>query len=765
MIAFLYTCFKRLLLFVLLLLPAFPAMAEVLEPNNASVKVVRQDNNQPMQDVIVQVVPLNGDKQKAKVVAGLTDAGGYFFYNHTGPSVVIVSYLGFTGIRDTLKAPESKTYFISPASQNMNDIVVTGQYSVNSVKKSVYNVKIISGDAIKAKGANNLREALQNELNIDLGQDAVFGSSLGINGISGEGVKIMVDGVPIVGRLDGKLDLSQVNVNNIERIEIVEGPLSVIYGTDAMGGVINIITKSFQKEKVNLNLKTYYETVGQYNIELNAGFAFKKHQLYLSGGRNFFNGFSSLDSVPRYQEWKAKEQYFADAKYIFSGNRFRLSLLGSFFREKMLDRGAPHEALLYRANDTSWTYVGEDLHYLTYRPRVSASFMYRFADNNQLDVLLAYSGFIRFTNKYVKDLVNLTEKEVPNAEERDTARYHQILFRPTYTFPVWKNKLQFQFGGEVSQEYASQRRIEKGRQQMGDYAAFGSVKVSPVNGFDIQPAVRIIYNTRFQAPLIPSLNLKYNHKDIVVARASYSRGFRAPSLKELYLDFFDSNHALMGNSELKPELSHCVNVSLDYTQKIKVAHSITTAISGFYNNIQNKIDWLNLSSPLPPPHFQYFNLKNYVTYGGQLSLTYKWDKLTLFASGMLTAYDLSNTHAKTDRVRTISNDVTVGGTYFIPKALIGVNISYKYNGKKPLFSINSSIQAGSRDAYHMLDVSLSRNFWKDRIQLTIGGKNLVGVKNVTTTNASAIGHSINSNEVNIGWGRTFFASLTLHFSK
>ena len=123
--------------------------------------------------------------------------------------------------------------------QDSKDVVITGQYTANTIQKSVYEVKVISADELKSKGANNLREALQNKLNIDLGQDAVFGSSIGINGISGEGIKIMVDGVPVVGRLDGKLDLSQINLNNIDHIEIVEGPLSVIYGTDAMGGVVN----------------------------------------------------------------------------------------------------------------------------------------------------------------------------------------------------------------------------------------------------------------------------------------------------------------------------------------------------------------------------------------------------------------------------------------------------------------------------------------------------------------------------------------------
>jgi outer membrane receptor for ferrienterochelin and colicins len=82
----------------------------------------------------------------------------------------------------------------------------------------------------------------------------VYGSSVSINGISGEGVKILVNGVPMVGRIDGKIDISQINLTNVERIEIVKGPQSVIYGTDALGGVINIITKE-QKDDWNVSAK------------------------------------------------------------------------------------------------------------------------------------------------------------------------------------------------------------------------------------------------------------------------------------------------------------------------------------------------------------------------------------------------------------------------------------------------------------------------------------------------------------------------------
>lgn len=733
-------------------------------PTQVNLSVTVSANQQPLKDAIVKLVPASNTTVAGNVL--FTDITGKVKFNFTEPVILQISHLGYTTITDTLLTATDKNYLIEPTSQNIKDVVVTGQAGINSVAKSVYEVKVLNADMLKAKGANNLREALQNELSIDLGQDQVFGSSMGINGISGEGVKIMVDGVPIVGRLDGKLDLSQININNIERIEIVEGPLSVMYGTDAMGGVVNIITKTYQQEKINLNLKGYYETVGQYNIELNTGFTFRKNQIYLSGGRNFFDGFTTLDSVQRFQEWKPKEQYFADGKYIFTGNRFRFSLNGSFFREMLLNRSAPKQTLTYSPTDTNWIFIGDDYHYLTYRPRASASFTYRVKETSQIDALLAYTGFFRYANRYLKNLETLSEQMTTNPQDHDTTTYHQIVFRATYGLPAWKYKLNFQFGVDINQEYTQQSRIENGKQKSGDYAAFGSIKYSPLEGFDIQPAIRFSYNTRFRVPLIPSLNVKYGYKDVVVFRASYGRGYRGPSIKEMYLTFFDSNHSLKGNPGLKPEDGHCVNASVNVTKPVKKAHTVLFSISGFYNNISNKIDWrLIQGSGIVPDTFEYFNLKKYITYGGEVSLGYKWKSFQISAATQLTRYELNRSASKTTLAKMFSPDFTATASYTIPKALLVLNVFYKYNGSKPVFSVNSSYQTGSRAAYHMLDISMSRSFWKDRIQLTVGGKNLAGVRNIAADNLSGVGHNTGGNAVNVGWGRTFFTSLVLHFGK
>jgi len=130
---------------------------------------------------------------------------------------------------------------------------------------------------------------LQNESNIQLGQDAVIGTSAIMQGIGGNDIKILLNGIPIIGRIGGNIDVSQIPMNNIERIEIIEGPMSVIYGSDALGGIINIITKDPEGKKLLINANTYIDNLKNYNSNASIQTRLNKNvPLSFSIGRQFF---------------------------------------------------------------------------------------------------------------------------------------------------------------------------------------------------------------------------------------------------------------------------------------------------------------------------------------------------------------------------------------------------------------------------------------------------------------------------------------------
>jgi len=116
--------------------------------------------------------------------------------------------------------------------KDLEGVVVTGQYKPQSVKNSVYQVRTISKEKIQKQGATKLQDVLNNELNIRFSQDAATGgSNVTMMGLSGQNVKILLDGLPLLGRqgANNEININQIDINSIERIEIVEGPMSVVY--------------------------------------------------------------------------------------------------------------------------------------------------------------------------------------------------------------------------------------------------------------------------------------------------------------------------------------------------------------------------------------------------------------------------------------------------------------------------------------------------------------------------------------------------------
>jgi outer membrane receptor for ferrienterochelin and colicins len=706
-----------------------------------------------LSDAVVRVVPLS-KTSKDRGSTNLTDRRGIFTFTYTEPVVVHISYLGYKPVIDTLSSPQARSYQLKRTTANIDDIVVTGQYNAASAKESIYQIEVYTTKDIREKGATTLLELLEGSLDIGTSHDEVFGSSISLQGISGDGVKVLIDGVPVVGRNSEVLDVSQISLANVERVEVIKGPMSAVYGTDAMGGVMNLITKNNQDEKYNINLKGYYESVGQYNAELNGGLNIGKSQFFASGGRNFFGGYSAVDTS-RHKDWAPKEQYFGNLKYVYNTGKFKFGTTLSFLRELLIDRGD----LL---TNTDYAF---DTHYLTLRPMGSVFATIPIRDYSKIEMLVAYTGYVQFIDVYQKNLVTLSQNLQPD-QAGDTSVYHDIIARATYTLTALNKKISFQGGVDIDQEYTHQTLIAGLNQSMGDYAVFSSALFKPIIGLDIQPALRFSYNTKFNTPLIPNLNIKYSFARYFSLRASYGLGYRAPSLQEVYLSFHDSNHNLNGNPDLVPEKGNCGSLEFDFQIRWRHDQRFKIANTGFYNKINNKIDFILTDASSTPVTYQYFNINNYVTTGAEHTMEYGWRRLTLGAGIHYIWYQVTLGQAGAAPQHLLGTDATLKLSYMIPKAEIGLRIAYKYTGKTLLYSLigGNADEQGFLNPYNLVDVSLTKDFWKNRIQLTCGIKNLLNVNNIGTNGAVPFGHTFSDVE-DILWGRTYFVSLNLHFSK
>lgn len=639
---------------------------------------------------------------------------------------------------------------------NLDEFVVTGQYGENSLNKSVYKVKVIDAKRIQLQGAFNLQQLLVNELNVRINQDPILGGSLQLQGVGGNNIKILIDGVPVIGRENGTIDLSQINLNNVERIELVEGPMSVNYGTDALGGVINIITKKQKQASRNARLNLYAESVGQYNADINIGAANQKYNLMGGFGRNFFAGYS-LNPESRIMLWKPRTQYLADlnfGKTLVNGS-FRWS--NQFFTEKVSDKGEP---------TIDWTQAFAQDHYY-YTTRYTSSFFLekKYEGKRNINVVASYNFYQRKLNAYQVNLVELSRELIPSASEQDTNWFHQLMSRGTYANVAFSKKLSYQMGYDVSHEFALGKRIENKEQQMGDYSLFGSFEIKTLKRLLIRPAFRLTYNTRFSVPVIPSLNIKYDISENWILRTSYAHGFRAPSLKELYLQFVDISHNLRGNANLTPETSNNFQLNLMYQNKSeKRVWRFDPSV--FYSEINNMIDFARIGSGNTLA-YQYVNINRFKSTGINLGAEYRTQKYQIIVGYAVTGRENKLMQNTGNSRLFYSDEWRLNLGYNFLKQDAGINLFLKHNGKIQTYQydyMSDAVILSYMNPFSLMDISMSKNLFRKKLALTFGSKNILNVQNVGAS-LSTGPHSGINNFAMTGMGRTYFVGLCYTIKK
>ncbi len=672
---------------------------------------------------------------------------------------VKITSFGYDVFYDTLSFDSNQTIVLI-AVQNLEEMCVTAQYQPTSVENAVQKITIIGENQIKTSGANNLADILTYQTGIRLSQDNILGTSMDLAGISGQNVKILIDGVPMIGRQNGNLDVSQINLNNVERIEIVEGPLSVNYGTDALAGTINIITKKPKSKGVTVELNPYYETIGNYNLSGSVAFQLSKHAVTFDGGRNFFDGWTSNDpfiefpkekpaDTNRVKTWKPKEQYFAGLRYQFVTEKLNLGISGKYFNEMIFNRGMPSAPYFKNAFDD---------YYHTQRIDGNVTIQNNFKKGN-LNTLLAYNDFKRIKNTYYVDLTTLDQVLSQTDGAQDTSRFDQFTGRLIYSSNLLKS-IEYQLGADVNYSTGTGRRIQNGQQSIGDFAGFISFEWKVKSALIVKPGLRYAYNTVYKSPLIPSLNLLYRVKKFSF-RTSAARGFRSPDLKELYMDFVDINHNITGNPDLLAENSWNYLFFANWIKNTAKNRMFKIEYGAYYNDITNLIT-LGITADNSYTHI---NIGDYSTIGQQLSFHFKTKKLS--ANINATYIGRYNPESETRDVDTYSFSPEVGAkvNYSFYKNRLHANVFYKFNGQLQSFFIdeNDEVSTSLQSSYNILDASITADlFAKKQLSITLGAKNILNVQQVNITGQTGGVHSSSSN-MNAGRGTSIFLSLRYMF--
>ncbi|MEP7080090.1 MAG: TonB-dependent receptor [Ginsengibacter sp.] len=658
----------------------------------------------------------------------------------------------------------------SSMAKQLKEVVVTGQYKPQSLNKSVYQVRVISGESMELSGANNVQQVLNKQLGFRFSNDKTLGiSDVKLNGMGGTNIKILLDGVPIVDRFDERVSLSQIDINNIERIEIVEGPMSVAYGSDAMAGVINIITKKNKKNTFSVNASAREETAGNEYYPFsykgshtqNAHINYSKNNwlIAVGGSHNEFDGFGG-DTYGRGKSWRPKEQWLGNARIGYVSDRVHIYYRIDGLKEDIVARN-----LINLSN-----YKVVDQAYVTHRYIHQVQSEYLINDKVQLSSFIAYTDYKRQTETERRNFESNTIE--PNqAGENDLSRLNSLAFKTTSQYQL-SDKVSIQPGIDINHEKADGARISSSP-EINDYAFFISSEIKPNARINVRPGLRFSSNSEYNAPLvIPSINTKFVLNSELDLRLAYGSGFRAPTLRELYLNFFDANHNLIGNKNLKAEYSNSVTGSLNFTPKALKNIGFSSTLSGYYSAYRNQIQLLE--SITNNTEYTYYNIDKSKTIGGRIENEVALKSLDLNVGFSYSGFSSSQFDDK-KYVKESTKDMlwtpelNVNGTYRIKKIKTSLALFYKYIGTKPAFSFGSinnkdAILLTSTSSYQLADFTVNTDVNK-MITASLGVKNIFDVSDIknSTVITSNSEHSSNG-PATIGYGRSFFLGLSFNWN-
>lgn len=661
-----------------------------------------------------------------------------------------------------------------PWSIEVEDVVVTAAYAPTDVKNAIHQIRVLDQTDIQRLQARNLEQLLITDVNIRIEQDRALGSVAKLAGLDGQNVKIMIDGVPVVGRLNGNIDLSQIQLYDVERVEIVEGPLAVNYGTDALAGVINIITKKSQVDRYQLQADISHEDKGEQTASLGGGVRITD-DLMVRGqfGRDEFLGFG-VDTT-RDILWNPKEQWYASASaryMINSGHNLRYSY--NWYDETITNLGNVQRPIFKPyAFDERYVTSRND-HSLHYEGNISNKYF--------INSFVAWNQWRRQKDYWRQDMESGEVQYVPF--QQDTSLVNGYQSRTTLSTQNSAKKYDFMIGIESRYEDFEGGRIggpdssNSNYAYIFDQALFGSSRLKLVDDqLILEGGLRYAYNNRYNAPILPSFNAKFELNQHWTFRASYGMGFRAPDIKELYFSFVDANHFILGNPELQPETSHNVQGGFTYYRMHK-GSEVTMGAQFFYNHLRDKIElfeYLETPGGRTPVtdtitnDYSYFNISEFRTKGASVRFGYEREEFRMRVNyGLIGYYNLGHEELPGVRPYSYTNEVSLDARYTIPVLDLDAQLLFRVFDRQLEFypdtddDGNEIVGKRVQDGFSTLDFSLGKSLFDRSLRLTFGIRNLFDVRSVGIRGDNSIlgAHNTGTATQQISTGRRWFMGLT-----
>lgn len=468
---------------------------------------------------------------------------------------------------------------------------------------TVTPTEVFTREEMVENGAENVADALQDVPGIEV-VGGVQGTTLRVQGLDPQHTLILIDGEPVIGRVAGAVDLSRLQIQDVDRIEVVRGGSSALYGSAAHGGVINIITRRsdapFSADaRVALGLSDPYRPrEGTYDLGLGVGFRHGE----LTGRADFGLhqvGPYDLDPSTLASDGSERREYAGGARLEYRAGDVRVGGRVRNLRRDLfgVDLG-PGGAVFDRRNR-----IDE----LGTQATVDAEL--------ERGVLAAQLYYTRYRDQFVYDQRGGVQED---RDEQTTQRLGELSLQYTYTNDLMTHALTV--GLDAQYEALSGVRISRTgrRTRVSPYAQY-RWDVAEAPRLSVIAGVRADLDSQFGAFASPKLALRVDPVPELVLRASAGRGFRAPNFKELYLDFENpsAGYRVVGNPDVQPEVSWSLQFEAAWTP----TRSVTLRASLYRNQIDELINTDTVPTETGSGQlFTYVNVASAVTQGSELTL-------------------------------------------------------------------------------------------------------------------------------------------------
>ena len=453
----------------------------------------------------------------------------------------------------------------------LNEIVVTATGSPRRLKESPVPISVITNKDLKNGNILTLEDALI-KLNPSFSvMTNGMGTTISINGLPDDYIVFLINGK----RMNGTNPYTQIDINRVKRIEVLSGAAAVLYGTNAIGGVVNIVTDDNSLEnKVTGSLQSRVSSYERYLNSVDFSIKTPKFTSTTSYTHNESGGW-------QFSPYKVSKGELVETQKEASTG-FTRNLFNQEFAYKVNKKLSLNARGTFYNNITKrpYTEYSYNMHHLNYSYGIGAD--YKLKDLNRLEFNYYSDNFVS-SYDYLKD-VKSAEAVTGDRVERSKTHYHNANAKGFFFI---RDRQTITAGAEFELNTLESAADKLGFTSASTMALFAQDEIKIVKNFYALAGFRYTYHQTFKSYATAHASLRYSLGNFNL-RGSYSSGFRTPSLSDIFARYesTSSGNIILPNRELKPEKSNYYSLNAEYVNRW---FSIST--TGFLNSVYDMIDY------------------------------------------------------------------------------------------------------------------------------------------------------------------------------